>query len=432
MKKIKFILSFFMLLFLVLVISACSSNNQDLKPLQDALDEYDIRIADLEATIDSLKRNTTNANKRHDDSIEDLEKELQALQKQLEDTQSANGVGVKVFLADQYYLVVGDTFQLFYRSIIRAVNPYGYYIRLSGDDGHAYNRYYEFTPTRTGTFNLTIEVCDNGGNVYGKDSTKLIVASKTTSKSKTVLCIGDSLTSSGHWVARGANKFKAAGGKMTTVGTVDKTLYNVTVHYEGRAGWQWSSYISGFNDTPSPFVYNNKLDFKAYAENHNYGEITEFYIMMTFNGLPGVFKEFSFEDTFIKQAKEFIDTIHRDFPNAKISLMNLPLTSTNSGLGAYYTINLAYGDNYGKAVTVLHYGDFLEQWCKMDEYKSFMRYVDIKAQFDSEYNMPSESKKVNTTSSTTELVGNSMGLHPSVAGYEQIGDAFYRALMSNW
>ena len=441
MKKVKICLSVFILLIFGLLMSACTSSDKDLKSLQNALDncqdllsEYELRIEELESKVESLQRNTKLAINRYDTNIADLEREISLLDESIENLQKLNGVGIEVYLASQYYLVIGDTFQLFYRSVIKAVNPYGYYIRLSGDDGHAYNRYYEFSPTKTGTYKLKIEVCDSNGNVFGSDSTNLIVsANKSTNKSKTVLCIGDSLTSSGQWVARGVSRYKSSSGIINTVGTVStSSYYSQTVKHEGHGGWQWSSYISGYGSTQSPFTPNGVLSFKDYATKNGYSDISEFYIMMTFNGLPGVFTEFSFDMQFIKDAKTIIDQIHADFPNAKISLMSLPLTSTNSGLGAYYTIEKAYGDNYGKAVTVMHYGDFLEKWCEMDEYKSFMRFVDVKGQFDSEYNMPSESKKVNNNNSTTEPVGNAMGMHPSFAGYEQIGDTFYRALMSNW
>ena len=70
--------------------------------------------------------------------------------------------------------------------------------------------------------------------------------------------------------------------------------------------------------------------------------------------------------------------------------------------------------------------------CRQDDYKTFMRYIDIKGQFDSEYNMPYEIKPVNNTNtSVSEKVGTAMGMHPSSEGYNQIGDAFFRALMSN-
>ena len=33
-------------------------------------------------------------------------------------------------LSEKYYLVVGDRFELFYRGVIQAVNPYNYHINL--------------------------------------------------------------------------------------------------------------------------------------------------------------------------------------------------------------------------------------------------------------------------------------------------------------
>ena len=106
------------------------------------------------------------------------EARLSQLESEVANMSATNDTSIKVYLADQYYLVVGDTFQLFYRSVIRAVDPYGYYLKVTGDKGHSFNRYFEFTPEAAGTFNLTLEVCDSNGAVLGQDSTKLIVADK--------------------------------------------------------------------------------------------------------------------------------------------------------------------------------------------------------------------------------------------------------------
>jgi hypothetical protein len=57
-----------------------------------------------------------------------------------------------------------------------------------------------------------------------------------------------------------------------------------------------------------------------------------------------------------------------------------------------------------------------------------VEFINISGQFDSEYNMPRQTKAVNTRSSTTEQVGTN-GVHPATEGYYQIGDAAYRALV---
>jgi len=407
--------------------------------LEIALSEDESLMVDYEEKINELEKDVSklqSANKSLQNKLASYDTSISNLEKDIDNMKGASDAAIDIYLADQYYLVVGDTFQLFYRSVIKAVDPYGYYIHVTGDYGHPYNRYYEWTPDKAGTYSIKIDVCDDNGNILGSDSTKLIVRSaNATTTQKTVLCIGDSLTSSGHWVARAISRYQKAGGKVQTVGTISKYLYSANVNYEGRAGWQWSSYLTKYSsDTLSPFSTDGKTaSIRDYCTRNGFPEITDFYILMTFNGLPGTFQTFDWDNSFIKDAKKLIDLIHSEYPNAKISLMSLPLTSTKSGLGAYYQVSQSYSDNYGKAVTVLHYDDFLEQWCKMDEYKSFMRYIDAKAQFDSENNMPSTTKAVNNTLTTvTEEVGTSMGLHPTEAGYQQIGDAVFRALMSNW
>jgi hypothetical protein len=160
--------------------------------------------------------------------------------------------------------------------------------------------------------------------------------------------------------------------------------------------------------------------------------LDELYILLTWNGIGGKFREFDLNDSFMSPAKKIIDTYHKEYPNGKVTLIGIPKPSTHAGLGAYYEIGISNGDNYEQSVTVMNYNQTLENWCKMKEYSSFMRYVDGMGQFDSEYNMPSTGKPVNNQNTTTEPVGTSMGLHPTTNGYRQIGDAFFRALMKEW
>ena len=123
--------------------------------------DYEDRIASLETEVNRLK--TTS--KQTTTKLTEDEAKLAQLESELSNLSATNDTSIKVYLADQYYLVVGDTFQLFYRSVIRAVNPYGYYLKVTGDKGHTFNRYFEFIPEAAGTYNLTLEVCDSNGAV---------------------------------------------------------------------------------------------------------------------------------------------------------------------------------------------------------------------------------------------------------------------------
>lgn len=405
--------------------------------LLEEIDALNKQIKELEGDSESqtsiiynLRTQVQEAQKK----VKDYEAQIKLLEEKI----GAVRPEINVNLADEYTLVVGDNFQLFYRSVVQAPDPYGYYIKLEGKKGHMYNRYYEFKPeaSEVGIYTLKLSVCDANGVEYGSDETKLIVvpATVTNGTTKNILCFGDSLTANGVWVAQGISRYVKAGyTNVKTLGSMTKTLNGVTVNYEGNSGWQWSTYINGADNKDTPFLKADRsgISFKEYATKYGVNKIDEVYILLTWNGIGGRFREFSFDDSLFSNAKKIVDTFHKEFPEGKITLIGIPKPSMNAGLGAYYELNLGYADNYAQSVTVMNYNKFMEDWSNMEEYKDFLFYMDGMGQFDSEYNMPTESKPVNNQNSTTEQVGNAMGMHPNNQGYMQLGDVFFRALMTD-
>ena len=431
-----------LLLLTGIMLVGCNKNTSKVDELTKQIQDLQEQLTVLDSDLENLQLTESD----YQDRITYLEAQrlqlrtqIDSIERQLKDMDNPSASEIKIFLADEYYLVPDENFQLFYRSIIQAVNPYHYYIKLTGTVGHGYNRYYEWKPQATDdgkTYSLQIDVCDDNGYVLGSKTTKLIVSSaNSNAPKKNILCIGDSLTANGYWVSYGSSKYKnAGGGEINLLGTIKGGYNNTIVNYEGRGGWQWSNYINGFSDVATPFKKSSGsgISFTEYCSRNGYSHIDELYILMSWNGVGGSFRTFSLFAEPFASAKVVIDQFHSDFPQAKITLLGIPQPSVNSGLGAYYTINQSYGDNYGQFVTALNYNKQLEELSKMSTYSSFVRYVDVKGQFDSEYNMPTESKPVNNQSTVTELVGNSMGMHPTTAGYLQIGDVFYRALCQEW
>lgn len=438
MKKGLFLILF--LLISVFLIGCSNDNTEKIKDLNLQVQTLEELLMSIEADIENLKSSVDDYETRlaylETQRIQMLQ-QIQSLERQLKEMDTSKANEIKIFLADKYYLVPNDNFQLFYRSIIQAVNPYHYYIKLTGSKGHGYNRYYEWMPEAEDdgkSYTLKIEVCDDNGNVLGSKSTTLVVSSANkNAASKNILCIGDSLTANGYWVSYGVSRYaNAGGGSINLLGTIEGGYNNTTVNYEGRGGWQWLSYINGYGNIPSPFKKNNGsgISFKDYCSNNGYSHIDELYILMSWNGVGGSFRTFSMYTEPFASVKILIDQFHEDYPEGKVTLLGIPQPSVNGGLGAYYTIDQSYGDNYGQFVTALNYNKQLEEFAKSNS--TFVRYVDVKGQFDSEYNMPSESKPVNNQSTITEQVGNAMGMHPSTSGYLQIGDVFYRALCHEW
>jgi len=92
----------------------------------------------------------------------------------------------------------------------------------------------------------------------------------------------------------------------------------------------------------------------------------------------------------------------------------LPLTDTYEISHYKWELNLAY-----------------EAWCLEDEYKDFCEFINIAGQFDCEYNYPCKQKPVNTRSEVTERLDTN-SVHPTAAGYLQIGDAVYRNVVASF
>ncbi|MBQ9922365.1 MAG: hypothetical protein IJO52_09260 [Clostridia bacterium] len=156
---------------------------------------------------------------------------------------------VNVILPKKFDIVVGDTFQLFYRGIIDAPNPYIYDILSACEKGRNCPRYFEFTPDCEGEYNLKISVFGAGKVLLGEAETKLVAKSPVQpTKPVSILCVGDSLTQGGEWAGEAMRRITAAGGTpkgdglrdITFIGTCEKN----GCRFEGYGGWRWESYYT--------------------------------------------------------------------------------------------------------------------------------------------------------------------------------------------
>ena len=132
-------------------------------------------------------------------------------------------------------------------------------------------------------------------------------------------------------------------------------------------------------------------------------------------------------ETYIRM---ILDGIKKEYSNCKVGLIGIQSPAINGGITANYGCYGVYSDTLGDIVTAYNYDMFLEKLCELPEYCDFCRYIDMKAQFDVEHSTPAMKQKVNNRSNIKELIGTN-GVHPTMEGYLQIGDAFYRALVSD-
>ena len=180
----------------------------------------------------------------------------------------------------------------------------------------------------------------------------------------------------------------------------------------------------------NPFwdLETDRVDFKKYCQAHGFDKIDYVYTLLTWNGGRADMANIEDNKTVIEQAKTLIDFIHRDYPDAKIRIMGIPLPSLNGGTGANYGANGNYADMYGLIRGVFGLNLAYQEFANREGYKDFVEFINVSGQFDSENNMPAELVRVNTRSTKTELRGTN-GVHPTMEGYYQIADVAYRQLV---
>ena len=417
--------------------------------------------------------------------------------------------GVEINLPDKIYAVVGDTLQIFFKSIIKAVNPYNYDILVNCAKGNQFKRYFEYTPTLAdvGITPFIIIVKNNSGDILTTKTISLITSNVGVSpaSNKNIVCVGDSLTFSGLWCIEANRRLTGSGGTPSGKGLANisfkgkRTVGNTG--FFGMGGWTWYNYIiaggnwwkitvsgvssisygatykdvsnnefyvlevnitegSGYisvrnvsgtatpsgtltkvsgsgdatitvitatSDEANPFWSNGAIDFTTYANNYCDGQIDAIYMLMGWNGLIPHQTDFTDTKTLIRT---FINAYHSQFPNGIFKIMGIQLPSLNGGLSAYGA-NGGYADMYGMVVSAMNLNKSYQELANEAEYSSFVEYIDVASQFDSENNMPETDKIVNIRASKTEKVGIN-GVHPATEGYNQIADVVFRNFVANF
>ena len=334
-----------------------------------------------------------------------------------------------IHLPQKYDLVVGDTFELFYKGIMLCKDPYRYNILVSCDIGNAFSRKFVVTPAETGTHTLTVQAMDDFGNVIDEASTELVVSSKMTSPAEqvNVLCVGDSLTAGGQWVdevyrrltkttsATQHNATAPTGDGLSNIAFVGKKTTANGAGYEGTGGWSYSSYLDTSN-ADNPFLYNGSIDFSAYCAELGVDVIDRCCILLGWNMATNT------EAAFKEKAKAFVDLLIAHNPAVKITLIGIEIPSYD-GLGSNYSVTSAYSKYRALQEFVFN----LDKWNAdiADAYPNNVSTLSIAGQFDTENGMPTTTEKVNVRSTKDNIVQNN-GVHPANEGYYQIADAVYR------
>lgn len=340
----------------------------------------------------------------------------------------------RIMLPTDISAVVGDTLQVFTRGVIEYPDPYALPQKWTSTVGSTFPRFWEFTPAGgdVGSHVLTVTVTDDDqANIVSASTNVTVKAAADPGSLKTIMCVGDSLTSGMAWPEEVYRRLTQSGGSPAGHGfaNFDFAGANAFPNFGtqggfGNSGWTWGNYTGA----SSPFWIGGQFDIKAWFDANNGGVGPDLaVILLGWNGMAASAVA-SGHSSMVTDAKVFLDKLHTQYPSCKVTLLGLPVPSPNGGLGTNYAATGTYSQYYD--LLRYSYGRNLALKSIADEggYSSWVRFAATAAQFDAEYGYPTSSTPVNARSATTET-RQTNGIHPTTSGTLQIADVAYREVV---
>ena len=185
-------------------------------------------------------------------------------------------------LPPHFDLVVGDTFELFYRGILSSVEPSAYDLEFTWaggkNYGNAYRKKLVFTPTEAdvGTHTLGVTLIDNSGEPIerGEVEVRIHPRPKAPKEERVVLCVGASTTASGAWVSELYRRLTAEGGTPEGDGLANirfiGNAYKRGVHFEGYGGWHFRAYSTDHRNPRFMYVHGSFSDKSEIGDQHSF------------------------------------------------------------------------------------------------------------------------------------------------------------------
>lgn len=177
--------------------------------------------------------------------ISDLRDKIAGIEKS--NRKPALNIGSKI------YAVVGDTLQIFKKSIVDSLGI-PYIMKIESAKGRVYPRYWEYTPNAddVGSSEIKFSLLNVDGSVIDERIVSLITVNASNT-SKNVLNIGDSTMANGEIPIELSRRIKGTNGVATAPTALALSNINVvgrikngdrTVGWEGTGGWSYANYTS--------------------------------------------------------------------------------------------------------------------------------------------------------------------------------------------
>lgn len=194
--------------------------------------------------------NNIDIDKANKSEVDLLVKKIEDKISKIEDKISSNKEPT-IECSESFICPVGETIQIFYKSIFNGININDFIISCRSNVGKSYPRYFEYKATELGNKSVTFNLCKFDGYEYKVVSTKSVIIEciqHPKSSSKNILIIGDSITLYNSMQDEILRRINNEGGepkgyKLTCNFLGRKTTSNGT-KFEGISGYSWQKYTT--------------------------------------------------------------------------------------------------------------------------------------------------------------------------------------------
>ena len=353
------------------------------------------------------------------------------------------------------YGSAGIEMNVYFSNIFETLNPANFAFHFHCSRGSCCDERWHFTPTSNdrGCQEAKVEIFDDNG-LQAAASCRLIIRDPAQSAGKKVklLMIGDSLTDQSHYPVHIHTLCKQYGIALEMLGTnIPENLKSLPgqlirypesellpgVRHEGYGGWTAGTFLTrreALKTTPfhhwhcaSPFLNGcGEFDFKGYLEKNCSGQIPDIIMIgLGTNDLGAVDADNHKELTakYLENMTTLYEKLHADVPDALFGIVLNPYGTATQA---------AWGKNYGSSRfrrNIRHFLPFayreLEQ-CFASKENCYI--VPLYHAIDPYHGYPEETSEAFSGSNIT-VTRQCNALHPSPAGYRQLGAAAFSWLM---
>lgn len=365
----------------------------------------------------------------------------------------------RLLLPESIPALVGLESNLYLENSFLALNPANVAADVTCRRGAQQEERWTWTPSDAsesrdvGEHPLTLELRNQENEILGRAITRVVVRRREVAPSRpsqSLLVLGDSLTNASVYSGRIAELAREDGLPLRLIGTRGPGAEaqpdggdGSGNRHEGYGGWtalRFATKYTGiarggeYKQCGSPFLYRDgdgepELDFARYCDEFNQGNTPDFVTILlgcndTFHATDETIEERI--DLMFEHYEQLLEMIHGVDPETRIGAV-LPMPPAAS--------QDAFAANYGSNQTRWQYRRnqhrLLERMMETfgSRESENVHLVPAWLNLDPVNGFPNRTEPANAHSDV-EVIRQNNGVHPSAAGYRQIGDAIYAWLRS--